>query len=180
VNKPMLRFIETMDWISLRFGKLASWLVLLACAVSAGNAIVRYAFSLGSNAWLEAQWYMFSGTIFFGAPLILKINEHVRVDVLYGGRSGRTRALIDLFGFIFFFMPVTVAMVLLSLNFVHDSWVQNEMSTSAGGLIRWPVKVLIPIGFGLLSLQGLAEIFKRIGYLTGTYNMDTHYERPLQ
>ena len=176
----MLRFIETMDWISLRFDQLASWLVLLACAISAGNAMVRYALSIGSNAWLEAQWYLFAGTVFFGAPHILKLNEHVRVDVLYGGRSGRTRALIDLFGLLCFFLPVTVAMVLLSLNFVHDSWVQNEVSHSAGGLVRWPVKVLIPIGFTLLTLQGLAEIFKRIGYLRGTYNMDTHYERPLQ
>jgi TRAP-type mannitol/chloroaromatic compound transport system permease small subunit len=176
----MLRFIETMDWISLRLGKLASWLVLLACMISAGNAILRYLLSIGSNAWLEAQWYLFAGTVFFGAPFILKLNEHVRVDVLYGGRSPRTRALIDLFGFIVLYLPVTIAMVLLSLNFVHDSWVQNEMSVSAGGLIRWPVKILIPIGFTLLTLQGIAEIFKRIGYLNGTYNMDTHYERPLQ
>lgn len=180
MNKPLLQFVDTMDWVSLRLGKLAAWLVLVACAVSAGNAILRYALSIGSNAWLEAQWYMFAATVFFGAPLILKLNEHVRVDVLYGGRAPRTKAWIDLLGLIFFFMPVTVSMVLLSLNFVHDSWVQQEMSSSAGGLIRWPVKLLIPVGFTLLSLQGLSEIIKRIGYLTGTYNMDIHYERPLQ
>jgi len=177
---PILKFIEAMDWVSLRLGYVASWLVLLACGISAANAMSRYAFALTSNAWLEMQWYLFAGTVFFGAPHILKINEHVRVDVIYGGRSPRAKAWIDLLGLIFFFMPVCLAMVLLSLNFVKDSWMQNEYSSSAGGLIRWPVKVLIPLGFVLLSLQGLAEIFKRIGYLTGRYNMDVHYERPLQ
>jgi TRAP-type mannitol/chloroaromatic compound transport system permease small subunit len=169
-----------MDWFSLKIGHVASWTVMLACVISAGNAMLRYAANLGSNAWLEAQWYLFSATIFFGAPILLKLNEHVRVDVIYGNRKPRTKAWVDLLGLIFFFMPVCVAMVLLSLNFVHDSWVQQETSSNAGGLIRWPVKVLIPIGFTLLALQGVAEIIKRVGYLSGTYNMDIHYERPLQ
>lgn len=180
MNKAVLGFIHGMDWISERLGKIASWTVLFACTISAVNALVRYTFNIGSNAWLEAQWYLFAVTVFFGAPILLKLNEHVRVDVIYGGRTGKTKACIDLFGFIVFYMPVCIAMVLLSLTFVHDSFVQNEMSYSAGGLLRWPVKVLIPLGFGLLTLQGLAEIAKRIGFLTGTYNMDTHYERPLQ
>jgi TRAP-type mannitol/chloroaromatic compound transport system permease small subunit len=180
VNTAASRFVATVDWVSEKLGKLASWLVLISCAISAGNAMIRYGFSGGSNAWLELQWYLFAATVYFGAPHILKINEHVRVDVVYGGRSPRTKAMIDIFGLVFFFMPVCVAMVLLSLNFVHNSWVQQELSSSAGGLIRWPVKILIPIGFSLLVIQGVAEIVKRIGYLRGTYNMDTHYEKPLQ
>jgi TRAP-type mannitol/chloroaromatic compound transport system permease small subunit len=178
--RAVAAYIAIADRVSHRLGQLASWLVLAACTISAANAVVRYAFSLGSNAWLEVQWYLFAGTIFFGAPAILRLNEHVRVDVLYGGRSGRTKAWIDLLGFVFFFMPVCVAMVLLSLGFVEDSWLRQEMSSSAGGLIRWPVKALVPLGFALLVLQGLAEIAKRIGYLLGAYGMDTHYERPLQ
>jgi TRAP-type mannitol/chloroaromatic compound transport system permease small subunit len=180
MNPAAKRVIESIDWLSFHLSRVASYAVLLACAISAGNAMIRYAFSIGSNAWLELQWYLFAVTVFFGAPQLLKLNEHVRVDVIYGSRSGRTKALIDLFGLLIFYMPVCVAMVLLSYNIVHDSWVQNEMSSSAGGLIRWPVKLLIPLGFGLLVLQGVSEILKRIGFLTGTYNMDTHYERPLQ
>jgi TRAP-type mannitol/chloroaromatic compound transport system permease small subunit len=180
LHRSITRFIDTVDAASKRLSQLAAWLVMLACAVSAVNAIVRYTFSIGSNAFLELQWYLFAGTLYFAAPYLLKLNEHVRVDVLYGGRSGTTKAWIDLLGLIFFFMPVCVAMVFLSLNFVHDSYVQNEMSVSSGGLLRWPVKVMIPIGFALLSIQGVSEILKRIGFLSGTYNMDTHYERPLQ
>ncbi len=180
MNAALGGFIDGVDWLSVRLSRLASWLVFLACAISAGNALIRYTFSIGSNAWLELQWYLFAGTVFFGAPLLLKVNEHVRVDVIYGSRSGRTKAWIDLLGLIVFFMPVCVAMVLLSLNFVHDSWVQKEISSSAGGLIRWPVKMLIPVGFALLALQGVAEIIKRIAFLAGVYNMDTHYERPVQ
>jgi TRAP-type mannitol/chloroaromatic compound transport system permease small subunit len=175
-----LRFVEAVDWLSTKLGKVAAWAVLFACVISAGNAMIRYSLNMGSNAWLEAQWYLFTVTVFLGAPFVLKVNEHVRVDVLYVRRSGRGKALTDLLGLIVFYMPVCVAMVFLSLNLVVDSWHQQEMSSSAGGLIRWPVKALIPIGFVLLSLQGLAEIVKRVGFLRGTYNMDLHYERPLQ
>ena len=113
------RFVETVDWASEWLSRIASWCVVLACMVSAGNAMIRYTFNIGSNAWLELQWYLFSATVFFGAPILLKLNEHVRVDVIYGGRSGRTKAIIDLLGMLFFFMPVCVAMMLLSLNFVR-------------------------------------------------------------
>lgn len=177
VNRVALGFINTVDRLSAVLGKVAAWLILFAVLVSAVNAMVRYAFSIGSNAWLELQWYMFGATVYLGAPIILKLNEHVRVDIVYGGRSGRTKAWIDLLGFIFFFMPVCLAMVWLSVRLTQD-W--SEMSTSAGGLIRWPAKILIPIGFALLALQGVSEILKRIGFLRGTYNMDTHYERPRQ
>jgi TRAP-type mannitol/chloroaromatic compound transport system permease small subunit len=180
LHRSIKGFIDTVDAVSKRLGQIAAWLVGLACAVSAVNAIVRYLFSVGSNSFLELQWYLFAGTVYFGAPVLLKLNEHVRVDVIYGGRSGKTKAWIDLLGLLIFFMPVCIAMVLLSDNFVLDSYRQNEMSTSSGGLLRWPVKLMIPLGFALLAIQGVSEILKRIGFLTGTYNMDTHYERPLQ
>ena len=180
MNKSVLRFVEAIDWLSLKLSDVAAWAVLLACGISAANAMIRYGFSISSNAWLEAQWYLFTVTVFFGAPFLLKVNEHVRVDVLYVLRSGRGKAITDMLGLIFFYMPVCVAMVFLSLNLVYDSWMQQEMSSSAGGLIRWPVKALIPLGFLLLVLQGISEIIKRVAFLRGTYNMDTHYERPLQ
>jgi TRAP-type mannitol/chloroaromatic compound transport system permease small subunit len=177
---PFGRFIELVDRFSIALGIIAAWCVAIACGVSAVNAIVRYALNIGSNAWLELQWYLFAVTVYFGAPALLKLNEHVRVDVIYGGRSPRTKAWIDLLGLLFFLMPFCILMILISRNFVYDSWVIKEMSSSEGGLIRWPVKILIPIGFGLLALQGVSEILKRIGYLSGRYNMDTHYEKPLQ
>lgn len=176
----MNAYIRWMDALSRVFGYIASALVLAIVLICAGNAILRYALHIGSNAWLEIQWYLFAATVFFGAPALVTLNEHVRVDVIYGGRSPRTKALIDLFGFIFFYMPVCVVMLWASLQFVEQSWLEQEMSNNAGGLIRWPVKALIPVGFGLLILQGVAEIFKRVGYLRGTYNMDIHYERPQQ
>ncbi len=176
----MNAYIRWMDALARGFGYVATALVLATCLISAGNASIRYAFHMSSNAWLEIQWYLFSATVFFGAPVLVTLNEHVRVDVVYTNLSGRTKSIIDLLGFIFFYLPVCGLMFWASLQFVEQSWAQQEMSNNAGGLIRWPVKALIPVGFTLLILQGIAEIFKRIGYLRGTYNMDTHYERPLQ
>lgn len=176
----MNAYIRWMDALARCFGYVATALVLVTCLISAGNASIRYAFHMSSNAWLEIQWYLFSAIVFFGAPVLVTLNEHVRVDVVYGNLTGRKKAIIDLLGFIFFYMPVCAVMLWASLQFVEQSWAEHEMSNNAGGLIRWPVKALIPLGFGLLILQGVAEIFKRIGYLRGTYNMDTHYERPMQ
>jgi TRAP-type mannitol/chloroaromatic compound transport system permease small subunit len=180
MNKTVLGFIAAVDTLSLWLGRVAAWLVLTACGLSAANALLRYGFNLGSNAWLELQWYLFAGTVLLGAPALLKLNEHVRVDLLYARRSGRAKAWTDLLGLLFFLLPVCMAMVFLSYNFVHDAWAQHEVSSSPGGLLRWPVKLLIPLGFALLALQGLAEVAKRIGFLRGVYDMDTHYERPLQ
>lgn len=177
---PLLPFIKAMDWVSEKTGYVAAWLILLACLVSAGNATTRKLFDMSSNAWLELQWYMFAATVLLGAAQVLKVNEHVRVDVLYGGRSPRAKAWIDAFGLTFFFMPMCIVMVYDSWGFFLDSYVRHEMSSSAGGLLRWPVKLLLPVGFTLLGLQGVAELFKRIGFLRGTYNMDIHYERPVQ
>lgn len=178
---PILaHYIRVMDALSRGLAHIASACVLAACAVSAAVALVRYGFNIGSNAWLEIQWYLFAATVFLGAPALVQLNEHVRVDVIYGGRQPRTRAWIDLLGFALFYLPVCGVLLWTSAGFAYDAWASHEMSNSAGGLVRWPVKALIPLGFALLLAQGLAEVFKRIGYLAGRWNMDTHYERPLQ
>ena len=172
--------VRSIDGLSVRLGQLSAWLLMLACATSAGNALIRYLFNVGSNAWLEAQWYLFGAAVFLGAPALLKLNEHVRVDVLYGGRSPRTKAWIDLLGMLLVLLPVCLIGAWLCIHMVHDSYVQHEVSPSAGGLLRWPIKAMIPLGFVLLALQTVSEVIKRVGYLRGTHNMDTHYERPLQ
>lgn len=176
----MQTYIRLIDGLSRRLGILASWALLLACLISAGNALVRYSLSLGSNGWLEAQWYLFGFAVCLGAPWLLKLNEHVRVDVFYGGRSPRAKARIDAFGLLLVLLPVCALMIYLSWQFALDSYHQQEHSPSAGGLLRWPIKAAIPVGFALLALQAIAELFKRIAYLRGTQDLDIHYERPLQ
>lgn len=178
--RSLLSFAKLIDSFNQRFGVVATWLVLAACFVSAGNAMSRYAISVSSNAWLEVQWYMFAGIVMLGAAYTLNRNEHVRVDVLYGRLSVRTRAWIDLLGLLIFMMPATLLLAWMSWPFFIDAYQGNETSGNAGGLIRWPAKLLLPLGFALLSLQGVSEIIKRIAYLRGVYNMDTQYERPLQ
>ena len=178
--KVLLAIAHGIDAINKQLGRLAAWAVLASCLVSAGNATVRYALDLSSNAWLEAQWYLFAVTVMFGAAHVLKVNEHVRVDVLYGRHSGRRKAMIDLFGMIFFLMPMAVLMAWMSWPWFMDSWLTGESSSNAGGLLRWPVKLTVPLGFAMLSLQGLSEIVKRVAFLRGDYAMDFQYERPLQ
>ena len=177
---PLLRLSGLIDALNQQLAKLANWLVLLACLVSAGNAMIRYALDTSSNAWLEVQWYMFAGMVLLGASYTLKLNEHVRVDVIYGHLRPRTRAWIDLLGVIFFLMPAALLIMAMSWPFFVESLRGQEVSPNAGGLIRWPVKLIIPVGMGLLALQGVSEIIKRIGYLLGVYNMDTQYGRPAQ
>jgi TRAP-type mannitol/chloroaromatic compound transport system permease small subunit len=176
----MQTYIRWLDAISRWAGVLASWALLGACLISAANASLRYAFNIGSNSWLEVQWYLFGMAVFAGAPMLLRLNEHVRVDVVYGGLAPRTKAWIDLLGIALVMLPLCAIVVHLSWPFVVESFAQHEVSPSAGGLIRWPIKAAIPLGFGLLGLQGLAELFKRVGYLRGTFSVDLHYERPLQ
>jgi TRAP-type mannitol/chloroaromatic compound transport system permease small subunit len=175
-----LRLAAGIDWLSERLATVASWLILASCVVSAGNATVRYAIDRSSNAWLEVQWYMFAGIVMLGAPYVLKVNEHVRVDILYGRLAPRTRAWIDLLGFLVFLMPATGLFLWMAWPFFLDSFVTGEMSNNAGGLPRWWVKVVMPVGFAMLFLQGIAEITRRIAYLMGKLEMDTQYERPLQ
>lgn len=169
-----------MDWVSERFGKLAAWAVLIAAMVSAGNAFVRYGVDWSSNAMLEIQWYMFAWMVMVGAPLVLKLNEHVRVDLIYAKLKGNAPVYVDLFGLIFFLLPVIGLLAWMSWPFFYKILVTGEMSQNAGGLIRWPATLALPLGFTLVWLQGVGEVIKRIAYLQGSYAMDTHYDKPLQ
>ena len=178
--KALLKLSLGMDWISERVGYIASVAVLLTALISAGNAFVRYIFDISSNGWLEIQWYLFAGIVMLGAPMVLRLNEHVRVDLIYGRLKGNAPVYVDLFGLVFFLLPVMSLMAYLSWPLLVKMYVSGEMSNNAGGLIRWPAMAMLPIGFGMIVLQGLSEIVKRVAYLMHLYEMDTHYERPLQ
>jgi TRAP-type mannitol/chloroaromatic compound transport system permease small subunit len=176
----LLRLARLIDALNDRFGKIAAWAVFASCFISAGNAFVRYLLDTSSNAWLEIQWYLFAACVMLGAAQVLRLNEHVRVDVFYGRLSGHGKVYVDLFGLIFFLLPVMALMLWLSVPLFWKMVVTQEMSNNAGGLIRWPAMLMLPLGFALIVLQGLAEIIKRIAWLMHRYEMDTHYERPLQ
>ena len=176
----LLALSRFIDAVNERLSVIANWLVLLSCLVSAGNAFSRYAFSISSNAWLEIQWYMFGTLVMLGASYTLKRNEHVRVDIVYANLSTRRQIGVDIFGVILFLLPATLILCYLSWPVFHNSWVENEVSANAGGLIRWPIKIFLPLGFALLSLQGFSELIKRVAMLTGHMKADLHYERPLQ
>jgi len=176
----LLSLSRLVDSVNERLSVIADALVLLSCLISAGNAFSRYAFSISSNAWLEIQWYMFGALVLLGASYTLKKNEHVRVDIVYTNLSTRKQILIDIFGGILFMLPATIILTYLSWPVFYNSWSIGEISTNAGGLIRWPIKIFLPIGFALLSLQGLSELIKRFAMLTGHMKADLHYERPLQ
>ena len=178
--KALLGLSRLIDGMNERIGWLANILVLLACLVSAGNAMVRYAFDMSSNGWLEVQWYMFAVVVMFGAPYTLKRNEHVRVDIFYMQLSERGQLWVDLIGAVLFLMPACILLGLLSIPFFMQSYSIGEMSGNAGGLVRWPIKAVLPLGFLLLGLQGISEIIKRIAALTGYVRIETHYERPQQ
>jgi TRAP-type mannitol/chloroaromatic compound transport system permease small subunit len=178
--KAALAIAHGIDRINGWWGRIAVWAMFISCMVSAGNATVRYLFSLSSNAWLEVQWYLFAVCVLMGAAAVLTVNEHVRVDVMYSRYPPRSKAWVDLLGIVFFLMPAMVLIAWMSWPWFLDSWRLMERSSNEGGLIRWPVKILLPLGFFFLSLQGVSEIIKRIGFLRGVYPMDTHYERPLQ
>jgi len=185
VGERLLPLTRIIDRISQVAGIVAASLVLLSCLVSAGNAISRYAFSASSNAWLEIQWYMFAGMVLLGAAETFRRNEHVRVDLLYGSVSHRTREWIDLLGGVVFLMPMCLIMIYFTWPVFVESWRLGEMSTNAGGLIRWPVQLVLPVGFGLLTLQGLSEIIKRGAALSGTALErqgveEIEYQKPLQ
>lgn len=176
----LLAFSGAVDRLSAAAAKVAEWLVLSACLVSAGNAGIRYLFSYSSNGWLEIQWYMFGALVFLGASHTLRMNEHVRVDLVYSSVSDRARLWIDTVGFACFFLPVTIYLTALSIPFFRTSFLSGEHSSNAGGLILWPIKLMVPLGFALLTLQGLSELIKRIAALHGEVKLDTHYEKPLQ
>ena len=176
----LLKLTLGMDWISEKFGIFASWTVLFAALISAANAAVRYGFDWSSNSFIEIQWYLFAYMVMVGAPLVLKLNEHVRVDLIYGKLKGNGPVYVDLFGLIFFLLPVVGLLTYLSWPYFLQTYLSGEMSQNAGGLIRWPVVLALPVGFAMMWLQGLAEIVKRVAYLQGKFKMDTHYEKPLQ
>ena len=176
----LLRFCRIVDAINDRLGWIAAWAVLAACLISAGNALIRYGLDISSNAWLEIQWYLFAVTVMLGAAYVLRRNEHVRVDILYSRLSGRGQVLLDLFGLACFLLPVMALLLVLSWPIFERALVSGEVSSNAGGLVRWPAMLTLPLGFALLCLQAVAEIIKRIAYLQGRYRMDAQYEKPLQ
>jgi TRAP-type mannitol/chloroaromatic compound transport system permease small subunit len=179
VNR-LLRASRVIDAVNDKFGTFATWLVLVACLVSSGNSISRHSFNASSNAWLEVQWYMFAAIVLLGAPQTLKVNEHVRVDVFYSSVSERARLWIDILGGFLFLLPICVILIYFTWPWFVESWRINESSSNAGGLVRWPVKLLLPLGFALMALQGISEIIKRCAALTDSYRLGYRYEKPLQ
>ena len=163
----LLRLSAVIDRITAAIGHLVSWLVLAAVLISAGNAIVRKAFDTSSNAWLELQWYLFSAVFLLAAAYTLQRDEHIRIDVVSGLLPRRVRDWIDLLGHLFMLMPFVLLIIYHAIPFVLTSWHQNEQSSSAGGLIVWPAKALVLAGFGLLALQGISEIIKRVAIMRG-------------
>jgi len=174
----LLWLSRAIDGLNERVGKLVYWLILAAVVVSAGNAVVRYLFDMSSNAWLELQWYLFAGVFLLAAGYTLLHNEHVRIDVVIGHLPPRLRAWIDLLGGLFFLLPMAIIIMALSWPMFVESVVRHEFSADAGGLLRWPVKLLIPAGFLLLALQGVSEIVKRAAFLLGRIPdpLEPHHE----
>ncbi|WP_085315835.1 TRAP transporter small permease subunit [Derxia lacustris] len=164
---PLLRFAHGIDALNERVGRAAGWLVLAAVVISALNAVVRKAFNYSSNAFLEIQWYLFAGVFLLGAGYTLLRQEHVRIDVLLSKFSRRTQVTVELFGFVFFLAPFVLLVLDLGVPYFLRGLQSGEMSSSSGGLIRWPVYLLIPVGFALLGLQGIAEFIKRLAFLMG-------------
>lgn len=165
--KALLALSRVIDEINRRVGRAVTWLILLAVIVSATNATVRKLFNVSSNAWLELQWYLFGGVFLLAAGYTLLKNEHVRVDVLSSHLSRRTQIKIEIFGVLFFLLPACVLIMWTSWPVFMDAFVNNEQSSNAGGLVRWPAKLLIPIGFALLVAAGISHLIKCIGYLRG-------------
>jgi TRAP-type mannitol/chloroaromatic compound transport system permease small subunit len=164
---PLLSLSRGIDALNEWVGRIVAWLVLAAVLISAGNAGMRYALNWSSNGWLEIQWYLFSAVFLLCAGYTLLRNEHIRIDIVTGNLSRRTQAWIDVFGGLFFLLPVTLLILWLSWPMFLESYTRGEMSSDAGGLLRWPVKILVPIGFLLLVLQGFSELVKRVAYLRG-------------
>jgi TRAP-type mannitol/chloroaromatic compound transport system permease small subunit len=162
-----LAFARGIDRLNEIIGKSVAWLILVAVLVSAGNAVIRKAFNMSSNSWLELQWDLFGAAFLLAAAYTLKQNEHIRIDIVYGLFSRRKQHWIDLLGHIFFLMPFVVLMIFYLVPYVALSYRSGEMSSSAGGLIIWPAKALLLGGFTLLGLQGVSEIIKKIAIMTG-------------
>ncbi|HUH49145.1 MAG TPA: TRAP transporter small permease subunit [Mycoplana sp.] len=173
--RGILGLSRIIDLITEKIGRAVSWLILLAVLVSAGNAVVRKVFNVSSNAWLEAQWYLFGGAFMLAAAYTLAQNEHIRIDVVYSKFSRRTQHWIDLFGHCVFLMPFVLLMIYFFIPYVSMSYRSGEVSSSAGGLIIWPAKAVLLAGFLLLGAQGVSEIIKKIAIIRGDMDDPTPY-----
>ena len=165
--RPLLALSNAIDALNEKIGYVCNLLVLLACLVSAANAMIRYAFNDSSNGWLELQWYMFAILVMFGSAYTFKRNEHVRVEIFYLTLSERGQLWLDMIGTLFFLIPSCLLLAYLSWPFFMQAYSVGETSANAGGLIRWPIKFVIPAGFVMLALQGVSEVIKRIAALQG-------------
>jgi TRAP-type mannitol/chloroaromatic compound transport system permease small subunit len=163
----LLGYSKVVDAFNERVGRFIRWLVLAAVLISAGNAILRKAFNIGSNAWLEIQWYLFAGVFMLGAGYAFLRNVHVRIDFISSKLSKRTNAVIDSIGIVVFLIPLCLILIRLSWPFFVNAWNTGEVSSNAGGLIRWPVYLLVPVGFSILLAQAVSELIKRIAFLRG-------------
>jgi TRAP-type mannitol/chloroaromatic compound transport system permease small subunit len=163
----LLKLSKLIDSVNEWIGKLTMWLVLAAVIISAGNATLRKAFNIGSNAWLEIQWYLFGAVFMLGVGYVMLKNAHVRIDFISGKLSKRTNAIIDAVGIVVFTIPLAIIMIDLGWPMFERAWTTGEMSQNAGGLIRWPAWALLPLGFAILLLQALSELIKRIAFITG-------------
>jgi TRAP-type mannitol/chloroaromatic compound transport system permease small subunit len=164
----LIALSRLIDRLNEAIGKATTWLVLVVVVISAGNAVVRYAFDWSSNGLLEVQWYLFSAVFLLCAGYVLYKNEHIRIDVIAGRLSARAQNWIDVFGIVVFLLPMVVITMTLSWPVFMNAWHTGEVSANPGGLIRWPVRLLMPVGFFLLLLQGISELVKRIAFLTGS------------
>lgn len=165
--QALLTFSRGIDWITERIGRAVGWLLLAAVLISTGNAIIRKAFSMSSNAFLEAQWYLFAAVFLLGAGYVFLHDQHVRIDVIAGRLSRKAQVVIDVVGILLFLLPLCAFITWTALPSVSTAFSSGEMSPNPGGLIRWPLYVLVPIGFVLLAVQALSELIKRLAFLTG-------------
>ncbi len=177
----LLRLSGWIDVLNQRVARLANVAILLSCLISATNALVRYGFDWSNNWALELQWYLFGAAVMLGASYTFQKNEHVRVDLIYGHVSERTQRWIDIFGIVAFLLPACILFTYLSwISLFMPSWDIMEQSSNAGGLARYPIKFIVPLGFSLLTLQGISELIKRIAAQHGDIELNVKYERPVQ
>jgi TRAP-type mannitol/chloroaromatic compound transport system permease small subunit len=165
--QALLKFSRAVDWLNAQVGKYVIWLILGSTLISAVNAAVRKTFDVSSNAYLEAQWYLFATAFLLASGYTLLNGEHVKIDVISHRLSKRAQIWIDVFGFVVFLTPVCAAVLFFGVPFFLQGYRSGEMSSNAGGLIRWPVYLMMPLGFALLLLQGWSELIKRIAFLKG-------------
>jgi TRAP-type mannitol/chloroaromatic compound transport system permease small subunit len=163
----LLRIARVIDGLNTAIGRSVVWLILAATLISAGNAVIRYTLDISSNAWLELQWYLFAAVFLLAAPYTLLKNEMVRIDVVAGRLSRRTQVWIDVFGTLFFLLPMALVLAVLGWPGFVQALARHEVSSNAGGLVVWPARLLIPVGFALLALQGVSELIKRVAFLAG-------------